>query len=147
MPMRTFEQGDIVRVPFPYTDRDTRQHRPALVVSRGGIGDRDSLLWVVMITSATNRGWPGDIPLFEGYREMGLPVASTVRTAKIATIDAAHADRIGRVTSALWERVASALMTHLGEDGGESTDRSGTSARPDEDDAARGTHGREPGGE
>ncbi len=32
-PMASFEQGDIVRVPFPYTDRSTRQHRPALVVS------------------------------------------------------------------------------------------------------------------
>src|SRR5512134_2651939 len=123
MPTRTFERGDIVRVPFPYTDRDTRQHRPALVVSRGGIGDRASLLWVVMITSAANRGWPGDIPLAEGYREMGLPVASPVRTAKIATIDAVRADRIGRAPSALLERVASALRTHLGEDAGDSADR------------------------
>lgn len=31
--------GDVVRVPFPYTDRPIRQHRPALVISRGGIGD------------------------------------------------------------------------------------------------------------
>ena len=34
--MPSFEQGDIVRVPFPYTDRSTRQWRPALVVSAGG---------------------------------------------------------------------------------------------------------------
>jgi hypothetical protein len=33
--MRNFERGDVVRVPFPYTDRPTRQHRPALVVSAG----------------------------------------------------------------------------------------------------------------
>jgi mRNA interferase MazF len=146
MPTRTFERGDIVRVPFPYTDRDARQHRPALVVSRGGIRDRASLLWVVMITSASNRGWPGDVPLAEGYREMGLPVASTIRTAKIATIDAAYADGIGKVNAGLRERVASVLREHLGGDEGEATDRSGTSARPDEDDAARGADGREPGG-
>lgn len=44
--MPVFEQGDVVRVPFPYTDRATRQHRPALVVSAGGIGDGEALLWV-----------------------------------------------------------------------------------------------------
>jgi mRNA interferase MazF len=76
-----------------------------------------------MITSAANRGWPGDIALVEGYRAMGLPVASTVRTAKIATTDAVHADRIGQLTSALWEQVASALRTHLGGDEGDSADR------------------------
>ena len=32
------KQGDIIRVPFPYTDRPARQHRPAPVVSKGGIG-------------------------------------------------------------------------------------------------------------
>jgi mRNA interferase MazF len=50
--MPTFEQGDVVRVPFPYTDRQTRQHRPALVVSNGGIGERAQFLWVVMIALA-----------------------------------------------------------------------------------------------
>jgi mRNA interferase MazF len=114
MPTRTFEQGDVVRVPFPYTDRETRQHRPALVVSRGGIGDRASLLWVVMITSASNRGWPGDVSLVAGYGETGLPVPSLIRTTKIATIDAVHAERIGRVSPGVWAEVAAALGKHLG---------------------------------
>ena len=61
--MQSFEQGDVVRVPFPYTDRATRQWRPALVVSRGGLGEDRRLLWVAMITSAENRPWPDDIPL------------------------------------------------------------------------------------
>lgn len=65
-PMPSFEQGDVVRVRFPYTDRETRQRRPALVVSRGGLGDRSALLWVVMITSAANRPWPGDGSLADG---------------------------------------------------------------------------------
>ena len=32
--MRDFERGDVVRVPFPYTDRSTRQHRPGRGVFR-----------------------------------------------------------------------------------------------------------------
>jgi hypothetical protein len=46
--MPRFKQEDVVRVPFPYTHGDTRQRRPALVVSHGEIGEADSLLWVVM---------------------------------------------------------------------------------------------------
>jgi mRNA interferase MazF len=103
-----------VRVPFPYTDRDARQHRPALVVSRGGVGRGKSLLWVAMITSAANRGWPGDISLMDDHLEFGLPVPSIVRSSKIATIDAAHAERIGKLTSAKWAEVADALKRHLG---------------------------------
>lgn len=56
MPDFSFRQGDVVRVPFPYTDKATRQHRPALVVSHGDLGEGQPLLWVAMITSAENRG-------------------------------------------------------------------------------------------
>lgn len=120
--MPRFRQSDVVRVPFPYTDRDTRQHRPALVVSRGGLGDGDALLWVVMITSAANRPWPGDVSLAESYEAVGLPVPSVVRSTKIATIEARHAQRIGRLTPPLWAEVASVLRQHLGfEDAGGTT--------------------------
>lgn len=94
--MAGFEQGDIIRVPFPYTDKDTRQRRPALVVSAGPIGDAGDLLWVVMITSAENRPWQGDVSIPNDARS-GLPVPSVVRPYKIATITARHADRIGKL--------------------------------------------------
>jgi mRNA interferase MazF len=112
--MATFKQGDVVRVPFPYTDRNTRQHRPALVVSRGGVGERRSLIWVVMITSAANRGWPGDVSLATGYQDAGLPIPSVVRSAKIASVEAGRADRIGRLPPPKWAEVASVLKEHLG---------------------------------
>jgi mRNA interferase MazF len=106
----------VVRVPFPYTDRDTREHRPALVVSRGGLGDRESLLWVVMITSAANRAWPGDVSVTDDYEAVGLPVPSVVRSTKIATIEARYARRIGGLTSEVWNDVAAMLNRHLGMD-------------------------------
>jgi len=112
--MPTFEQGDIVRVPFPYTDLETKQYRPALVVSRAGIGGGGALLWVVMITSASNRSWHGDVPIIEGYRNVGLPAPSLIRTTKIATIESGHADRIGRLSAKLWKRVQAQLRAHLG---------------------------------
>jgi mRNA interferase MazF len=116
--MRRFEQGDVVRVPFPYTDRETRQHRPALVVSRGTVDEAGALLWVVMITSADNRAWPGDVPLIDEYRSVGLPIPSVVRPAKIATIEVRHAHRLGQLPAPLWRRVAAELHRHLGIQGG-----------------------------
>jgi hypothetical protein len=55
-PMAIFEVWDIAKVPFPYTDRPVRQRPPALVVAAGEIEAAHGLLWLVMITSAENRG-------------------------------------------------------------------------------------------
>jgi mRNA interferase MazF len=96
--MASFEPGDVIKVPFPYTDRPTRQSRPALVVSAPALEDRHGLLWVVMITSADNRGWPGDVAV-RNLDMAGLPAASVVRTAKIATIEARDAHRLGRISA------------------------------------------------
>lgn len=113
--MPNFRQGDVIKVPFPYTDRSTRQSRPALVVSAGGIEDAHGLLWVVMITSAANRGWLGDVPV-SNLAVAGLPVPSVIRTAKIATIEAADATKLGRVSPALFRQVAIRLAGELGLD-------------------------------
>ena len=113
--MASFRQGDVIKVPFPYTDRPTRQSRPALVVSTGALEDAHGLLWVVMITSAENRGWPGDVPV-NNLATAGLPAPSVIRTAKIATIEASDADKLGRVPPAQFRQVARQLEQVLGFD-------------------------------
>jgi mRNA interferase MazF len=112
--MPSFKQGDVIRVPFPYTDRSTRQHRPALVVSKGALGDGDSLLWVAMITSAENRAWPGDVPFGNAYAQSGLPAPSVIRPCKLATIEARHAERLGHVKPSLLREVTDILRGYLG---------------------------------
>jgi mRNA interferase MazF len=110
--MPTFKAGDVVRVPFPYTDRNTRQHRPALVISKGAIGDNGDLLWVLMITSAENRSWAGDVPI-PAHHDAGLPAPSVIRPVKIATIEVSHADKLGEVTKATIEQVMRAVRTKV----------------------------------
>jgi hypothetical protein len=73
--MATFEAWDIVKVPFPCTDRPVRQRHPALVVAAGEIEAAHGPLWLVMITSAENRGRPGDIRV-SNLRAAGLPAPS-----------------------------------------------------------------------
>lgn len=111
--MPTYRQGDVVKVPFPYTDRATRQFRPALVVSTGGIDDSHGLLWVLMITSAENRGWPGDVAV-SNLRSAGLPAPSVIRTAKIATIEASDAASLGKISTATLQRVITRIAAELG---------------------------------
>ncbi len=108
-----FAPGTIVRVPFPYTDAESRQHRPALVVATAGSGPEPFLLWVVMITSARNRGWSGDV-VIPNAPATGLPAPSLVRTAKIATIDMARADPRGRVAPDTLAAVRGEIAGRLG---------------------------------
>lgn len=110
--MPVFEQGDIIRVPFPYTDRDTRQRRPALVVSVGALGENEALVWAVMITSAENRPWPGDVAI-DDHSTAGLPAPSVVRPAKIATVETGQIDRIGRLPDTALSAVMSTIRAQI----------------------------------
>jgi mRNA interferase MazF len=92
--MPSFERFDVVKLPYPYTNRPVHEHRPGLVVAV--IEEGPGLLWVMMITSAANRAWPGDVVIGDAGA-VGLPAPSVIRTAKIATVDAALADRLGRL--------------------------------------------------
>jgi mRNA interferase MazF len=103
---------DIVRVPFPYTDRPVRERRPALVIAVTGSGTQQGFLWVLMITSAENRGWLGDV-MISDLSAAGLPVQSLVRTEKIATVEVREADRIGRLCEMDQPKVTVWLRRHL----------------------------------
>ena len=56
------------------------------------------LVWVLMITAAANRGWPDDV-VIDDHGAAGLPIPSVVRTAKIATLEATTAEKIGAIAA------------------------------------------------
>ena len=105
-----FSVWDIIKVPFPYVDRPIRQRRPALVIAAGDVLSRNRLVWVAMVTSAENRGWDGDVEIAD-LAAAGLPVASLVRTAKIACIDARDAERMGILPAGAERRAVAAAIT------------------------------------
>lgn len=111
--MPTFSRFDVVSVPFPYTDRPVRQRRPALVVSSPAHEQTTGLVWLVMITAAENRPWPGDVRLADA-RRAGLSIPSVVRPTKIATIEAAQASHVGTITPAERRAVRAAIGEILG---------------------------------
>lgn len=103
---------DLVKVPFPYTNRPVQQRRPALVVAASDAPGAPELLWVLMVTSAVNCGWRGDVVISD-LDQAGLPAASIVRPAKIATIEARDVEWIGSLPVADRPEVTAALRDSL----------------------------------
>lgn len=67
------------------------------------------MLWVLMITSAANKGWKGDVSLELRYGECGMDVPCVVRTAKIATVEAGRARWSGVLPSDLLAEIRSKI--------------------------------------
>ena len=81
-----FERLDVVRVPFPFTDRRASKNRPALIVSDAAHFNGPSGHSVMaMITSARHASWPLDCPITD-LAAAGLPAASVIRW-KLFTLD------------------------------------------------------------
>ena len=86
----------VVVVPFPYSDRLAEKRRPALVISHEDLPDILGKVWVAMITSVAP-ALMGDTALAD-LAAAGLQVRSTLRSSKIATLEA---DRVIRVIGQL----------------------------------------------
>ncbi|MCU0617605.1 MAG: type II toxin-antitoxin system PemK/MazF family toxin [Gemmatimonadaceae bacterium] len=84
--MATYSPGDIVVVPFPFSERNAVKRRPALVCSAAAFNDAAHHLVLAMITTAAHKPWPGDVAIRD-LTATGLPVPSMVRW-KLFTLDA-----------------------------------------------------------
>jgi len=81
----SYRPGDVVVVPFPYSDRFAEKRRPALVVSNDKLR-AEGMIWLIMITSAKNIGGRFDQPIGDLARA-GLTSPSIVRPTKIACLE------------------------------------------------------------
>jgi mRNA interferase MazF len=106
-----FKRWDVVKIPFALDG--TPEFRPALVIVAGDILRSHGLLWVLMITSQRNKGWPGDVEI-EDTIGAGLGVPSVVRTAKIMTVEAGRAELIGALAGAQRKAVGEKVFAAMG---------------------------------
>ena len=111
--MATYSRYDVVRVPFPFTDRQAQKNRPALVLSdRAAFNARAGHSVMAMITSGVHAPWPLDVAIGD-LATAGLPSASIVRF-KVFTLD--HRlirGTLGRLADQDRARVAKAVRTLL----------------------------------
>lgn len=111
--MTRYAPGDVVVVPFPYSDRFAEKRRPALVVSNDEVMSA-GFLWLVMITAAQNSGMDHDMPI-EDLSAAGLSSPSIVRPLKIANVEPSRiVRRAGRLGAEQAETVFEAVRSFIG---------------------------------
>jgi mRNA interferase MazF len=80
-----YRRGDIVLVPFPFTDLSSSKRRPALVISPDAFNDQMADLVVAAITSQLTNEHAVTIEQTDCVDGM-LPKVSVVKLAKVFTI-------------------------------------------------------------
>ncbi len=76
---------DVVKVPFPFTDKDATKTRPALVISNSEFNRANNSTVFAMITSSTKTAWLHDTAIID-FKDAGLTIPCLVRM-KLFTID------------------------------------------------------------
>ncbi|MBI5949984.1 MAG: type II toxin-antitoxin system PemK/MazF family toxin [Chloroflexi bacterium] len=113
----TFERFAVVRVPFPFSDRQAAKNRPAVVISDAAAFNTPAGHSVMaMITSEANPPWPLDCPVAD-LESAGLPAPSRVRF-KLFTLDHRLVrGELGTLGPADQAAVAASLAALLGSPG------------------------------
>lgn len=113
---RPLTRGDIVLVPFPFTDLSTSKRRPAVVLW-GDVRQTDFTLAFISSQHLSNLG-PDELTLLPMHPEFpltGLAVASKIRAAKLVTLSRHLFSRwLGRLGPLLTADLDRTLITALG---------------------------------
>jgi len=84
------QRGDVVLVPFPFTDLTRQKARPAVVISSDRLNASSADVVLVAISSKLPAS-PNDTDLImqhgsTGFQATGLRVSSVIRTTKLVTL-------------------------------------------------------------
>jgi mRNA interferase MazF len=110
----TYEAGDIVLVPFPFTDLSAAKRRPVLVLSRREFNTRSEDFVVCGITSNLSNAAHSVLIDGKDLTKGRIPAPSRVKVAKLATLLQSLAVRtLGRVKPEVLERVRKELLSIL----------------------------------
>jgi mRNA interferase MazF len=110
----SYSRWAVVAVPFPFSDPESGEHRPAVVLSRAEpFGAHCGHSVLAMITSAAHRRWPLDIPITD-LAAAGLPAPSVVRMKLFTLDDRVITRQIGALSHRDAASVARSLVRLLG---------------------------------
>ena len=106
--LNSYTPGDIVLVPFPFTDLSSTKIRPALVVA----SEKEDIIIVCISSRVTNTGI-----LIQNSPQNGLKTPSCILPKKIATLDTKIVlGTIGHLEKITHEKVKTALKKIFGID-------------------------------
>ncbi|MGH9201172.1 MAG: type II toxin-antitoxin system PemK/MazF family toxin [Vicinamibacterales bacterium] len=114
MPNTTgFDFGDVLLVPFPFTDHTTTKKRPAVVVSSVAYNRERPDVIVMAVTSQPRRNVFGDVSI-QRWKEAGLLKPSVIK-AVVATIEKRLVlNKLGRLDDRDARALGKAILTVLG---------------------------------
>lgn len=117
MPSTTsFNQGDVVLVPFPFTDLSAVKQRPALILSPKRLNKvRTDLIVAAISSQIPNVIGEDEILLSEAdQRTAGLPKTSIIKLGKIFTIhQGLIRKKLGGVPDSTLESILQKLMRSM----------------------------------
>lgn len=107
--------GDVVLVPFPFTDLSGNKVRPALILA---VQKESSDLTVCFISSVLDKKLRKfDVLVGEqdiGFKKTGLKLKSVIKVSKIATLDKIVVlGKIGELDNKNFDRVKGILKTYF----------------------------------
>lgn len=115
-PTTSYRRGDVVLVPFPFTDLSTTKQRPALVVSPDAWNASQADVMLVAITSQISPPSDSGSLLLEtaDWQAAGLPKPSRIRPTKLFTMHQGLIRRpLGQLPQSATERVLAELRKFL----------------------------------
>jgi mRNA interferase MazF len=106
------DQGDIVLVPFPFTDLSATKRRPVLVLSNGGYNRSGMDFICCGITSNLEGDARHSVPIDDSCMESGFILQpSRIKTDKIVTLERSLIVKaIGKANQATIEKVKRELF-------------------------------------
>ena len=109
-------QGEIVLLPFPFSDKDASKLHPAVVLAEVHYGPRSDLI-LVMISTKLRKCTDQDVLLENTHPDFGstrLHWPSFIKTGAIATIDRGRVERrLGHLGTAHHEELRTKLRARL----------------------------------
>jgi mRNA interferase MazF len=108
------ERGDLLLVPFPFTDLTATKRRPVLVLTAA-----DSYGDFIALPVTSRPQLEHAVPLRESDLVSGaLPAASWIRTNRVVTLNSSLVVKsIGQVSERIVAAAAAQLIAHIGHSG------------------------------
>jgi PemK-like, MazF-like toxin of type II toxin-antitoxin system len=102
--------GDVILVPFPFSDLTQSKLRPAIVLADAGGGD-----WILCQVTSNPYGDPRAIMIADvGFRQGGLPLTSFARPGKLFTANQGLVvRRVGTLKSEVLSQIIRGVVSLL----------------------------------
>lgn len=113
--MTTFEAGDVVLLPFPFTNQAGTKKRPAVVVSSTVFGAVRPDLVVLAATSRLSNVPTALEYILGDWQQAGLPKPSMCKPVLLTIERALVVRKLGRLSTPDWQGVRRMLSAMLAE--------------------------------